>query len=1178
MPAKDRIRHSTGVLTTRVARSTRAYRLARRLGRRFGDRVRYRGPSLSVVVPVYNVREWITPALESLVSQSLSDLEIIVVDDGSTDGSMDIVRDFARRDPRIQIFSQQNAGLGAARNAGLVRARGEFLAFFDSDDLLLPGSYEAMVQQLRHSGSDFVTASFARGDVGQALKPNWVSRLFARDRTGLTVAEEPWLLLDITAWNKVFRRSFWDRHGFRFVEGVRYEDQVPITSAYLEARSIDVLRRQVYIWRTRPDGSSITQQKASLADLSDRLLSQEGCASLVHDAPMHVRETWYVKLFDYDLPSYLAASFHASAEYRAMLRDRLSALRQEIPDSTWMRVAFPNRTLAWLLSHGELDLATRLRSWFEQHMNVLPTIRHGEDLVYGLPFSVDEETLPIWLRRVYDVDVRPVVRLVETCWEGAELVLRGSAFLSPLAPEYAPHELAVHLVEHGGDRRAVPVRRYSDVGLDHLGRGSSFDTSGTGFEARIDADQLARTTAAGQQALRLELVHRQGSFEVTSDITHVVGTGSGGLRQPRLCAGRMVRLAGVVDTGHVVLVHDTFSWTTGHRDLGDGAVELELCASSVDPVTAAFLEPQDVAADPIPVTVTDGVTRVRLTPDSGRRLVTRHRSGLQVDTIWGDDASVVGTAAGGFVHRGTAMTVVVGGIGPAILVSDFSVHADHITLKGTGLGAEQHRLYLRGERADGTASTPLPPGAFEVDVPVLQDAWSLGPRALPHGRYGLAARPPEGAAAERCYLHTTTSLRQSLPVAAATAGQHLTVGVDGLWNLQVDSRPLPPGEETARHQEELRTSTYRAARLDELQPVVLFETFGGAVAGDSPAAIARELVRRGCRLDLAFTVADGSVHVPDGTRPVRRLSAEWYELLARARYLVNNNNFPFFFEKAPGQAYLQTWHGTPLKRINLDIEDKRYLNVSYLQTMDREAGAWDALVSPSPFCSDVFPRAFGYSGRLLEAGYPRNDDLLAPEATKQRYEARARLGLEPDQQVLLYAPTWRDSAGIGNGVYNKVLHLDPEGLARALPGTVVLVRGHVNTARSASVNTHGHPHVQDVTLYPDINDLFLASDALVTDYSSVMFDYVLLDRPMLFLVPDLADYRDRDRGFYFDFEADPPGPLVSDQQQLVAHLRDDSAGAPFAPARARFRERFAPWDDGAAAARVVDAFFGELDD
>ena len=160
---------------------------------------------------------------------------------------------------------------------------------------------------------------------------------------------------------------------------------------------------------------------------------------------------------------------------------------------------------------------------------------------------------------------------------------------------------------------------------------------------------------------------------------------------------------------------------------------------------------------------------------------------------------------------------------------------------------------------------------------------------------------------------------------------------------------------------------------------MLFESFGGKSTGDSPAAIAAELRRRGSNLDLVWSVTDNSLPTPDGTRQVVRLSREWYELLGRARFIVNNNNFPDFFVKAPGQTYLQTWHGTPLKRIGHDIPGRRFISRNYMKTMDAEAASWDYLVSPSPYCSGIFPRAFRYDGRVLELGYPRNDMLVSPE-------------------------------------------------------------------------------------------------------------------------------------------------------------------------------------------------------
>ena len=1120
-------------------------------------------------MPVYNVGSWIRPALESVVSQSLTDLEIIVVDDGSTDGSVDVVREFAAHDPRIMIISKENAGLGAARNTGAEHATGEFLAFFDSDDLVAPGAYQAMVDQLRASGSDFVTGAFARGDESGAKKPRWVSRTMSRNRSGLTLVDEPDLLLDITAWNKVFRRSFWMKQDLRFVEGVRYEDQVPITRAYLAAQSVDVLRQRVYTWRTRLDGSSITQQKASILDLADRLRSQQECAELMRAAPAGIRDAWYLKLLNYDLPNYLIAALNADSEYTSLLRTRLEALRREVPEGVWCKVAFRSRSKAWLLSHGHLDLAADLHSWFEQENLGLPVEERDGHLAYVPPFEVGNDTMPDWLCKVYDVDVHPVVRLVETWWDDDTLVLRGSAYLAPVPATHASHELELWLVGDDENRVSVEVTRFSDPRLDTLARLTHLDMAASGFEARIDGNRLAALAPAGRSAFELQFRQRQGGFERVNDITHVFNIGSGGSRQPRECAGRMVRLSGVVSTGHRVLVHDAYAWSTGHREVGPDTVEITTHAPSDDPIVSAWLKDSEDGAPLLLATDDDGTARIRVEPSTGRPLVVRHRSGAEAEVLWGAEENVAGhEGAGGFIHRGQSQRVIVDERRPAVLINDLRISGDVVKLRGTTLAGAGHRLVLRSPRSTGLPSAPLPTGSFEVDLPVQQDPWGLGRTALAEGSY--TAELVDGGDAG--YVVTETSLRGQLPLEEDTIGQHLVVGVTHTAELTIDSRALAGPDASARQQGLLRKVVYPSSRSEPPLPAVLFETFGGRGTGDSPAAIAKELRTRGTGLDLVWSVADGSVTPPEGMRGVHRFSAEWYELVGRATYLVNNNNFPFFFRKSPHQTYLQTWHGTPLKRIANDMIYKQFLSVTYQRTMVREAREWDYLVSPSPYCSQILPNAFGFEGTVLETGYPRNDALVGQQAGLTRDVVRQRLGIRPEERVLLYAPTWRESAKSTRG-HAKVMHLDPTRVADAAPGTVVLVRGHANTALAHSV-TAADRRVVDVTLYPEISDLFLASDVLVTDYSSVMFDFAVLDRAMAFLVPDLASYRDSVRGFYFDFAESAPGPMLDDEESLVEYLREpDQDDADHAAARKAFRARFAPLDDGDAAARVVDRVF-----
>jgi len=198
----------------------------------------------------------------------------VVVDDGSPDASGDVAEQYAARDPRVRVVHIDNRGLGAARNEGLRHVRGDYVAFADSDDVVPPTAYATMVESLESSLADVVTGSIVRWEDGRLTEPPWMRRLHNPPQVGLEILDHPELLGDVFAWNKVYRRSFWDHVELAWPEGVRYEDQPTTTRAFLEANTIDVLADVVYHWRIRGDGSSITQQRASLRDLEDRFATK----------------------------------------------------------------------------------------------------------------------------------------------------------------------------------------------------------------------------------------------------------------------------------------------------------------------------------------------------------------------------------------------------------------------------------------------------------------------------------------------------------------------------------------------------------------------------------------------------------------------------------------------------------------------------------------------------------------------------------------------------------------------------------------------------------------------------------------------------------------------------------------------------------------------------------------
>jgi CDP-glycerol glycerophosphotransferase len=311
--------------------------------------------------------------------------------------------------------------------------------------------------------------------------------------------------------------------------------------------------------------------------------------------------------------------------------------------------------------------------------------------------------------------------------------------------------------------------------------------------------------------------------------------------------------------------------------------------------------------------------------------------------------------------------------------------------------------------------------------------------------------------------------------------------------------------------------------------------------------------------------ADARAGIPDGVEHVVSGTREYYDVLARASYFVNNVNFPNHLVKRAGTVHVMTHHGTPLKHMGLDLrhaagEDSR----TDFDALLRRCARWDFSVSSNEFSTLVWERVYPGAYESLEVGYPRNDVLARADAEQVR-RARAGLGIRPDQQAILYAPTHREY------VSGYVPVLDVAAVATALgPDRVLLARLHYFYDSDPLLRRlHDEGRIRDVAAHPSVEELCLAADVLVTDYSSIMFDFAVLDRPIVIHAPDWEEYRTR-RGTYFDLLAEPPGVVARSESELVEALRSGAAGdAPAELARSAFRARFCALEDGRAAERVV---------
>ncbi|MFF7454945.1 CDP-glycerol glycerophosphotransferase family protein [Kitasatospora sp. NPDC008115] len=510
-------------------------------------------------------------------------------------------------------------------------------------------------------------------------------------------------------------------------------------------------------------------------------------------------------------------------------------------------------------------------------------------------------------------------------------------------------------------------------------------------------------------------------------------------------------------------------------------------------------------------------------------------------------------------------------------VERFAARAGGFELTGRCPAPGPLELVLRHTGSGTEVRHPVelgPDARFTVRLPVTRTGSDGAALPLRKGLWEAALHPVDGSGPARP-LTAPAAVLAALPAAAQAGGKRIVL--ERRWHdtLLLDSTPvLSATERSAWTQARQRTAGYPAARREPLREAVLYDVFGGRGYADSPRAVHTELARRGTPLEHLWVVDDAQAELPAGVRAVRVWSPEWYRALATSRYLVGNTHFPDFLQRRPGQVVVQTWHGALLKRIAHDVDNAWLADQGYLAALDRETPHWSLLVSPSPFATPVLRRAFRYGGEILESGYPRNDVLARPDR-RRAAAVRHRLGIPEGRRVVLYAPTWREDRPRPDGDgFRLDLRLDLDRARKALGDDhVLLLRPHAHV-REPLTGT-GDGFAVDCADYPDVQELLLITDVLVTDYSSIVFDFAITGRPVLFFTYDLAHYRDSLRGFAFDFEAQAPGPLLDDSAALVEALRElaDTGGAVpagYAERYRRFQEVHCALDDGGAARRVVD--------
>src|SRR5215472_1407183 len=1058
------------------------------------------GPLISVVVPFFNNAGLLGQCLASIAAQTLTDLQVVMVDDGSTDESAAVAREMAAADPRFTLISVSNGGPGWARNHGVAAATGEYLAFADADDVVPPHAYATLLRVLERSGSDFACGSVLRL-TGAGIGPSGLhDRAIKARRVGTHISAAPALFYDISVFNKLFRRSFWEAAGLRFPEGMVWEDLVAMTRAHVLATAVDVITDPVYHWRDRDVGArSITQSRTDIANFRDRITaltmiddflrtrreaserSRDGSALLRrHQHKALLNDLW---LYVRDLPEagevYLGEFTSLAAGY---LRTVLPTVRRHLPAT---------RKLAYhLIEHGRAAELAGFAVWLAAHQaRTPPMVRTPRGRRADLPYRRDRAlAIPDRVYRPHWRELDPEVRVDSITWSGDKLVIEGSAYVPSVDIAKRRNASKVVLFQPRG-RWGRPLVKASTTSVHRP------DVTGASDQDRYRYDWAGFRSEVPAAA-----------FQPAS--------------QPR-----------AADWDCYILVRGRWTWRAARLHTPGPAAE----HPEARPVNPGLILGPYWAGRRL---------RIGLRPEPGQRPAGPARRD-------GDE------------RRGPAERD-----GPSCRLTQSWSADGALVLRGTMATGGDLRVVLAQLDGPGRRDFPVDTShdRFTASIPVGAVEVFGDRQPLRDGRWAVRLRRGDQRIRVALAEHDERPViigRKVFGCAGTGAGLELTVGP-----------ALGLAERGRVRRRLLRDAWYRAQRRLPVRDSVLFMSYAGRQGGDSPRAIADELRRRGDRREHFWAVADWSVPTPEGGRAVLVGTAAYYAALARSRYLIVNDHMPQPYRKRRGQRHVQTWHGTPLKRIGLDIgEPKSAAGRRYLDFMKADVAQWDLLLSPNPYSTRIMRRAFAFGGEIAETGYPRNDALHGARARADAISRR--LGLPEGKRVAMYVPTWRDDQHDAAGRYRLDLRVDlAAAQARLGADYVLLIRGHHLMAEALGA---GAPTAfcLDVTDYPDISELLAVTDVLITDYSSVMFDFAPTGRPMLFFTYDLERYRDEVRGFYFDFAARAPGPLLATSDEVIAALADlDSVAAAHEAARAAFAAEFCPLDDGKAAARACDRILG----
>lgn len=1094
---------------------------------------------LSVIVPIYNVQSYLLECLQSLSRQSLDQIEVLLVDDGSTDSSGDIARKYAAEHDGFFYYFKENGGLGNARNYGIKLATGDYLAFLDSDDIIPDTAYEDMYALAVKHDCDIVTGGVARFN-SSGRHPSGLHNKALIGLPEIThISESPSLHYDTTSTNKIYKRQFWVDEGFCFPEGILYEDIPVAVPAHYRAKKVGVLNRTVYLWRTREGfGASITQQRLERRNFLDRLEIIRRLDAILENQGLseEQRLSKDKKTLDLDFPLYIDSLERADDDFCELVVREIGRYLKGVSSRAKEQQNAINRLKYYYIENGDIDRLLKVVAYQKRGMKTLHVKGNGRSGFYGkFPFKDAPCSL---MDLTYQMRTTgPWVKVKSIDVDKGNVLLRGQAQLAQTeVSKRKDASVEVSLVDVMGNsaatanarivksesnyRRGKVSREFRTVYIRNLKYGD--------FRAQFDLEKLS---SLPEGTYYIDLIYSYKGL---------------------VCDPVRVRNASAIEPVFY---------------LAKSGMAVSFSLTDYSEVKVTIWRPSAVISE---VSGLKSEARRFMEPSTNEE---QEGFAIKYEELDGQDALFYGLPHRVAVEFRDRVKI----IGPdefgRLVVNDSSpcyVFSDSRIASGTLSFDLEDYSWSKGASCEPRVKLKGVKHGFFLLVPVESTQEGM--------RFELDLRDSALMSSLRSDIYSASvicSNGDEIPLLSLDFdgkkgawegdGYRYSLFVsNGRFGLTVN-RVRPSSMSTLFSRRLFESTVYSLFRLFPIwRKTIVFESSWGDKTDCNPGALYDYISQEHPDYKCYWLLSDERIPLRGaGEKILKRGGWRYYYVLARSHFFVNNANFPDEFEKRKGQIEIQTMHGTPLKTLGLDVPGE--LNTERKRkAFLRRCGRWDYLVVQGIATEEITRSCYAYEKEYLKTGYPRNDLMHLSRGARGREKMKANLGLDPEKNFVLYAPTWR--------VRNEFsLKLDLNRLAACLSDKWEFgIRVHQFSAKGFDSSCLGRG-VRDFTYGVSMEELLIAADLVITDYSSLMFDCSAMDIPMLFYVYDLEDYRDNLRGFNLDFVEEAPAPLMKTTEEVLSALKDiELIEGAYCGKRARFKRRYCTYEKGEASKAIYE--------